>query len=71
MKTDYYDDRDYSRPTSSGGNLTPQTLADHTNVQESIHERHVDVVKSVLPMENENDVGVIEYLDTLPTSNAM
>jgi hypothetical protein len=61
----------HSSNNSSRADLTPQTLADHTHVQESIHGQHVDAtkeeLKEVLPVENENDVGVIEYLDTLPS----
>jgi hypothetical protein len=48
------------------GNLTPQTLADHTQVHEELHEQHVDNAKSALSVNNGNDVEVIEYLDTLP-----
>lgn len=51
---------------SDAGNLTPQTLADHTQVHEELHEQHVDNAKSTLSVNNGNDVEVIEYLDTLP-----
>jgi len=46
--------------------LTPQALADHTQVQESIREQHIDAAKNVLKVDNGNDVHVIEYLDRLP-----
>jgi Fungal Zn(2)-Cys(6) binuclear cluster domain len=52
--------------SADGQTLTPQTLADHTHVQETIHEQHIDAAKNVLKVENGNDVQVIEYLDTLP-----
>jgi hypothetical protein len=58
-----------SRPASRSDqatSLTPQTLADHTHVQESIHEQHIDVAKNVLAVDNGSHVQVIEYLDTLP-----
>ena len=57
-----------SRPASRSDrtNLTPQTLADHTHVQESIHEQHIDAVKNSLDVGTGNEVQVIEYLDTLP-----
>lgn len=51
---------------SDSGHLTPQTLADHTQVHEELHEQHVDNAKSTLSVNNGNDVEVIEYLDTLP-----
>jgi hypothetical protein len=58
-----------SRPASRSDqatSLTPQTLADHSHVQESIHEQHIDAAKNVLAVENGNHVQVIEYLDTIP-----
>lgn len=61
--------RNASRPGSrrdDQASLTPQTLADHTHVQESIHEQHIDEAKNVLAVDNGNDVQVIEYLDALP-----
>jgi len=43
-------------------------LADHTHVQESIHEQQVDAAKSVIPaVDNGKDLQVIEYLNELPT----
>ena len=63
------DVRPTSRSDSSSSqrqSLTPQTLADHNQIQDAIHEQHVDAAKQVLAVENGNDVGVIEYLDTLP-----
>ena len=64
------DARPISRPSSrtDASNLTPQSLADHTHVQESIHEQHVDAPKSIIPaMDNRKDLQVIEYLNELPT----
>ncbi len=55
---------------SDAGNLTPQTLADHTQVHEELHEQHVDNAKNQLSVNNGNDVEVIEYLDTLPAPPA-
>ena len=55
---------------SDAGNLTPQTLADHTHVHEELHEQHGDNAKNTLSVNNGNDVEVIEYLDTLPAPAA-
>jgi hypothetical protein len=54
--------------SSSQRSLTPHVLADHTQIQDAIHEQHVDATKQALSLDNGNDVGVIEYLDTLPQS---
>ena len=51
---------------SEVNSLTPQALADHTQVQDTIREQHIDTAKNVLKVDNGKDVQVIEYLDTLP-----
>jgi len=47
-------------------NLTPNTLADHTHVHETLHEQHVEDQKQSLSVDNGAEVEVMEYLETLP-----
>jgi hypothetical protein len=43
-------------------------LANHTQLEANIREQQIDAAKSALSVNNGNDIHVIEYLDTIPST---